>query len=72
MIVLAGSLAWNKPLDVCLVNGIVSALVAGILFRWWMKLWISCLEQVSREDAFSEQAAQMETEASKQSDSRIE
>lgn len=71
MTAVAGSLAWDKPLDVCLVNGIVSALIAGILFRWWMKLWISCLEQVSREAAFQEEAAQLESE-SQQSDSRRE
>lgn len=64
--VLAGSVAWDKPLEISLVNGIVSAFVAAILFRWWMKLWISCLEQVSREDLFSEQQAQIEAEPSKQ------
>jgi hypothetical protein len=67
MTVLAGSLAWEKPLEISLVNGIISALVAGILFRWWMKMWISCLEQVSREDAWSEQSAQAEAEQSRQS-----
>jgi hypothetical protein len=62
MTVLAGSLIWEKPLDVSLVNGIVSALVAAILFRWWMKIWISSLEQVSREDEMSAQHFQMEME----------
>ncbi len=65
MTVLAGSLAWDKPLEISIVNGIISALVAGILLRWWMRLWISCLEQVSRDDAMSEQV-QMEMESSKQ------
>jgi pilus assembly protein TadC len=48
--VLAGSFLWNKPLDESIVNGIVSAFVAGILFRWWLRLWITSLEQSSRND----------------------
>lgn len=66
---MAGSLSFNKPLEISMVNGIVSALVAGLLLRWWMKIWISCLEQVSRdleqvsrEDAWSEQQAQTDDE----------
>lgn len=59
---MAGSLSFDKPLEISMVNGIVSALVAGLLLRWWMKVWISCLEQVSREDAWSEQQAQTDDE----------
>mgnify|MGYP001616437049 CR=1 FL=1 len=64
--VLAGSLAWEKPLEASLVNGIVSALVAGILLRWWMKIWITSLERVSREDEMSARLDQIETEMTKQ------
>jgi hypothetical protein len=64
--VLAGSLAWEKPFEISLVNGIVSALVAGILLRWWMKLWISSLEKVSREDEMSARLDQIEMETTKQ------
>jgi hypothetical protein len=60
--VLIGSLAWEKPLETSLVNGIISALVAGILFRWWIKLWISSLEQVSRQGEISAQQTQNEAE----------
>jgi hypothetical protein len=71
--VVIGSLAWEKPLESSLVNGIVSALVAGILFRWWIKLWISSLEQVSRQGEISAQQSQNELEqqsGSKPSESR--
>jgi Co/Zn/Cd efflux system component len=64
--VLAGGMAWEKPFEISLVNGIVSALVAGILLRWWMKLWISSLERVSREDEMSARLDQIENEATKQ------
>ena len=64
--VLAGSMAWEKPFEISLVNGIVSALVAGILLRWWMKIWISSLEKVSREDEMSARLDQIETETAKQ------
>ena len=61
--VLLGSLAWNKPIEVSLVNGAISAFVAGILLRWWMKLWISSLEQVSRQEEMAATLDQLETEA---------
>ncbi len=64
--VLVGNIAWDKPLEVSLVNGIVSALVAAILLRWWMRIWISCLERVSREDEMSSRLDQIETEVTKQ------
>ena len=73
---LAGSLAWEKPLETSLVSGIISALVAAILLRWWMRIWISSLERVSREDEMSARLDEIETEmtkqqsASKQSESR--
>lgn len=60
--VLLGSLVWDKPLDSSLVNGIASALAAGLLFRWWMKLWISSLEQVSKEDEMAATLDQIESE----------
>lgn len=62
--VLLGSLAWNKPIETSLVNGALSAFVAGILLRWWMKLWISSLEQMSREDEMAARLDELETEAS--------
>ena len=58
-----GSLVWNKPLEVCLVNGAVSAFVAGILLRWWFKLWISSLEQMSRQEEMAATLDQLETDA---------
>lgn len=61
--VVLGSLAWNKPLEVSLVNGAISAFVAGILLRWWMKLWISSLEQVSRQEEMAATLDQLEAEA---------
>lgn len=48
--VVLGSMAWERPLDVSVVNGIISAFVAAILLRWWMRIWISSLEQVSRQE----------------------
>lgn len=68
----AGSLLWGKPFEICLVNGIVSALVAAILLRWWMRVWISSLEQVSREDQLTAQLDQMESSSTQeQSDSNL-
>lgn len=58
--VLLGSFAWNKPLEVSLVNGTISAFVAGIMLRWWMKLWISSLEQVSRQEEMATQLDQLD------------
>jgi hypothetical protein len=61
--VVLGSLVWNKPLEVSLVNGAISAFVAGILLRWWMKLWITSLEQVSRQDELAATLDQLEADA---------
>lgn len=61
--VLAGNMAGEKPLEACLVNGIVSALIAGLLFRWWMRLWVSSLEQVAREDEMSSRLEQLDSES---------
>ena len=61
--VVLGSLVWNKPLEVSLVNGAISAFVAGILLRWWMKLWISSLEQMSRQEEMAATLDQLETDA---------
>ena len=61
--VLLGSVAWDKPLESSLVNGFVSALAAGLLFRWWMKLWISSLEQASKEDEMAAHLDQIESES---------
>ena len=61
--VILGSLAWNKPVETSLVNGTISAFVAGILLRWWMKLWITSLEQVSRQEEMAAHLDQLETEA---------
>ncbi|MBI4659601.1 MAG: hypothetical protein HY735_12240 [Verrucomicrobia bacterium] len=68
MTVVLGSLAWNKPIETSLVNGAISAFVAGILLRWWMKLWISSLEQVSRQEELAAHLDQLET-ASEQAQS---
>ena len=64
---LGGSLMWSKPFEVCLLNGIVSALVAAILLRWWMRVWIFSLEQVSREDEMTSQLEQLESQSMEQS-----
>ncbi len=61
--VVLGSLVWNKPLETSLVNGAISAFVAGILLRWWMKLWISSLEQVSRQEEMAATLDQLESDA---------
>ncbi len=63
---LLGGLVWEKPLEESLVNGIVSALVAGILLRWWMRMWITSLERVSRDDEMSARLDQIETDMAKQ------
>lgn len=65
--VMIGSIVREKPLDTSIINGIISALVAGILFRWWIKLWISSLEQVSRQGEISAQKAQAEAESAESS-----
>jgi Co/Zn/Cd efflux system component len=61
--VLFGNVAGDKPLEATLVNGIVSALIAGLILRWWMRLWISSLEQVSRDDEMSARLDQIESDA---------
>jgi hypothetical protein len=66
--VVLGSVAWNKPIEVSFVNGAISAFFAGILLRWWMKLWISSLEQVSRQD---EMAATLDQLEAKQAESNL-
>lgn len=71
--VILGSMAWERPLDVSVVNGIVSAFVAAILLRWWMRIWIQSLEHVSRQDEMSikldEIEAQISSETSEPSSS---
>lgn len=62
--VILGSMAWNRPFDVSLVNGIISAFVAAILLRWWMRIWILSLEQVSRQDEMSIQLDEIEAQIS--------
>ncbi|MBM3840923.1 MAG: hypothetical protein FJ398_23810 [Verrucomicrobia bacterium] len=62
--VMLGSLVWSKPIEVSLVNGMISAFVAGILLRWWMKLWISSLEEASRQDEMAATLDQLEAEQS--------
>lgn len=64
--VVIGNMYGEKPLESSLVHGIVAALVAAIVLRWWMRLWISSLEQVSREDEMSARLDQAETEAAQQ------
>jgi hypothetical protein len=61
--VLVGNLAGEKALEATLVNGIVSALIAGLILRWWMRLWISSLEQVSRDDEMSARLDQIESDS---------
>ena len=61
--VVLGSLVWNKPLEVSLVNGAISAFVAGILLRWWMRLWITSLEHMSRQDEMAATLDQLESDA---------
>ncbi|MBI2947928.1 MAG: hypothetical protein HYY23_09790 [Verrucomicrobia bacterium] len=61
--VVLGSMAWNKPIEMSLVNGAISAFVAGILLRWWMKLWITSLEQVSRQEEMAATLDQLEADA---------
>ena len=62
--VVMGSLAWGRQLDVSMVNGIVSAFVAAILLRWWMRIWISSLEEVSRQEEMSVHLDELEGEVS--------
>lgn len=64
--VLAGNMAGQKPLEVSLVNGIVAALAAAVLLRWWMKVWITSLEQVSREEEMTARLDQIELETAEQ------
>jgi 4-amino-4-deoxy-L-arabinose transferase-like glycosyltransferase len=60
--VVLGSIAWRRPPDVSLVNGILASFVAAILLRWWMRLWITSLEQASRQEELSIKLDQYETE----------
>lgn len=64
--VVVGNMSGEKPLEQTLVNGIVAALAAAILLRWWMRLWITSLEQVSREEEMSARLDQMEIESAQQ------
>ena len=57
---LLGSVLWGKPIESCMMNGIISALAAAMLLRWWMRIWIHSLEQVSRENEMSATLEQME------------
>ena len=58
---LFGSVLWGKPIEMCMMNGVVSALGAAILLRWWMRIWIHSLEQVSRENEMSATLEQMQS-----------
>ena len=60
--VLLGSIAWRRPPDVSLVNGILASFVAAILLRWWMRIWITGLEQSSRQEELSIKLYQYEGE----------
>ena len=57
---LLGSLLWGKPIEFCMMNGVISALGAAVLLRWWMRIWIHSLEQVSRENEMSSTLEQMQ------------
>lgn len=56
------SMSWGRPLDVSMVNGIVSAFVAVILLRWWMRIWITSLEEVSRQEEMSVHLDELDAE----------
>ena len=58
---LLGSLLWGKAIETSMLNGVVSALGAAVLLRWWMRIWIHSLEQVSRENEMSATLEQMES-----------
>ena len=60
--VVLGSMSWGRPLDVSMVNGIVSAFVAVILLRWWMRIWITSLEEVSRQEEMSVHLDELDAE----------
>ena len=57
---LLGSFLWGKPIEMSMLNGVVSALGAAVLLRWWMRIWIHSLEQVSRENEMSATLEQMQ------------
>lgn len=58
---LLGSVLWGKPIESSMLNGIISALGAAVLLRWWMRIWIHSLEQVSRENEMSATLEQMQS-----------
>lgn len=60
---LCGGLVAGKPIEMCLFHGLILALVAGFLVRWWFKLWISSLEQVSRQEELAATLQEMENES---------
>ena len=63
---LIGGFLAGKPIEMCLLHGIVSALVAAFLLRWWFRIWIRSLEQVSREDELTATLQEMERASGEQ------
>lgn len=59
---LMGSVLWDKPIEACMLNGVISALGAAVLLRWWMRIWIHSLEQVSHENEMSATLEQMQSD----------
>lgn len=57
------SWAQGSPWPSVVWRAAIAAVMAGILLRWWGRLWIQCLHQSRRE----RQAAARKTESSNQS-----
>jgi hypothetical protein len=57
------SWAQGSPWPAVVWRAAIAALLAGVLLRWWGRLWIRCLQQSRRE----RQAASRQNESSNQS-----
>jgi membrane associated rhomboid family serine protease len=57
------SWAQGSPWPSVVWRAAIAALLAGVLMRWWGRLWIRCLQQSHRE----RQAASKKAELSNQS-----
>ena len=61
---LLGGLIGDKSIEDCFFHGLVAALGAAFLLRWWLRIWIRSLEQTSNENARAEMIEQINDDES--------